>query len=181
MPFKKGHKPGVKKGAKTAPKRKPAKKFLFTAPKDMKPFFLHIIATTGKDGLLNSVEAIRFKGRPDNPKAKKSVLSEDDPKTLAAIAVRLGGTAFVTNLAKRLPAKAAFRLECRVGANAEGNLRFSVRSAVQKLDEKKKTLKKTDPTWKRLRRCAKVMPAAFVKVLPFPTATKKKKDEEDEE
>ena len=178
MAFKKGEKPPKKsKSSKTV--RKKAKKFTYAAPSGMKPFFLQLLCRVGKDGLINDVEGVRFKGRPDNPKAKKVNLSETDPKTLIAIASRLGGTSFVTNPAKRLPAKAAFQMTTRVGANKEGDLRFTVREIRMKLDDKTKTLKKKDPIYRRLRRCARIMPGAFMKVGDFPKASKKKEADDE--
>lgn len=190
MTFKKKGKKGKSKDeedTKKQKKKKPAKKakkrkkFTYAAPSDLKPFFIKILCRTGKDGLIQDVEAVRFKGRYDNPKAKSINLSEHDPKTLAAIAARLGGTSFVTNPDKRLPSKTVYVMICRVGKNKDGDIRFGVKEIVQKTDSGKKTLKKKDPNYRRLRKCNRIMPGAFMKIGEFPKLKKQKKGKEEEE
>jgi hypothetical protein len=168
--------------AKKSKKSGGKKKFVYPAPKDFKPFFAHILMRTGKDGLIQEVDCIRFKGRPDNPKAKQSLLSQHDPKTLAAIAARLGGATFVTNVAKRLPPKFTFRILARVGNNEEKGLRFGVKEIIGRSpDGTKKTLKKKHPWYRRIRRCARTMPAAFMGIGEFPKQSKKDKKDKDED
>lgn len=162
-------------------KGKKRKKFVYAAPSDMKPFFMHILCRTGKDGLISDVEVIRWKGRPDNPKAKSIKLSEQDPTVLSTVAARLGATSFVTNPDKRLPSKTTFRMLCRVGKNKDDNVRFGIKEIVMKTETGKKTLKKKHPYYRRLRRCNRIMPAAFMKIGDFPKLKKAKKGKDDDE
>jgi hypothetical protein len=180
--FQKGHKHSKGKG-KGKKSKSSKKKFTYPMPKNFKPFDGHLLVRTAKDGLLTNVEFVRFKGRPDNPKAKSVTLSQTDPATLSAIAARIGGTSFVTNPKKRLPPKCAFKITCRVGKNSEDNLRFAIREIVGKTsDGTKKKLSKKHPYYRRLRRCARTMPAAFMSIGEFPKPVKKgkSKDEDDE-
>ena len=162
-----------KKGKKK--KRKPAKKFFYEAPENFKPFFAHLFVQTGKDGLIQTVDVVRFKGRPDNPKAKQVKLSETDPETLASVAARLAGPTYKPNIAKRLPTNTSFRMLVRVGAS-DDNLRFGVKEILAKKGSKKKRLGKKHPWWRLLRKCSRTMPAAFMDIGEFPKFKKEKEE-----
>lgn len=171
-----------KKKKKKKGKKKKKKKFVYPAPEDMKPFFLKVMCRTGKDGLITDVEAVRYKGRYDNPKAKSITMSEHDPKTLAAIAARLTPRSFATNPDKRLPRKTVFVIIFRIGKNKDGNVRVGVKEIRMISEGGKKTLKKKHPDYRRIRKCTSIMPGAFQKIGEFPKIKKsKKKDEDDEE
>jgi hypothetical protein len=187
--FKKGHK-GNKKGKKVEndeddddvksskkgkKKKGKKKKFMYPTPKDFKPFFVHLFVRTGKDGLIQSVEVIRFKGKPSNPKVKSVKLSETDPEVLVAVAARLAGPTYKPNPDKRLPPKMGFRILARVG-QSDGNLRFGVKEIIAKRDDgAKKKLSKKDPRWRMLRKCSSTMPSAFMRIGVFPKIQKEKK------
>jgi hypothetical protein len=188
-PAKKGF-PARKKGTKAKPKlprmssAQKKKLMTFKAPSDLKPHFLVVMTQTQKDGLFSHLAAHRYRGRPDNPKAKFADLAEYDPNTLTAIAMRLGGTSYVTNMQRRLPANSSFRILLRVGANrATGAIRVGFKEIKMKGEGGKvKTLDKKDPIYRRIRKAARVLPAAFTKALPFPKLSKRKaKDDEGDE
>lgn len=159
----------AKPKAKT--KRKPIP--VFKAPEEFKPFFLKALVQIDKDGIITDMKATRIKGSPTNPNAKTVDMGLHDPDTLRRIAVRFAGPAFIRSDAKRLPGKSAAQLLMRVGANREtGAIRVGIKEIRFKAFDAKKPvlLDKKDPRYRALRKPVRLMPAAFTKTKPFPTA-----------
>jgi hypothetical protein len=177
-PVKKGF-PAKKTGA--AARKRPARKPIptFKAPAEFKPFFMRVTMLTAKDGIITDVKATRIKGSPTNENAKTLDLSVYDPDTERRMATRFAGPTFIRNDSKRLPGNAKFDMLMRVGARkADDSLMVALREARMKVGKDGKAIdikkdKKTGkPTveWRTLRKALKFMPAAFTKVLPFPSA-----------
>lgn len=170
----------------TAPARKPLPKF--KAPADFKPAFYEIYLGIGRDGMIDprSFKMIRIQGKIDNPEAKRSDVSEFDSTTMLGVIARLSSIMFITNLEKRLqcfPAGSKYRLTIRVSKRAaDGTLGCTVRLVHRMNAEGKWRLvkDKTDITYRRLRRSARVLPSAFVAAQLPPKGVRRKKEQEEE-
>ena len=171
---------------KAAPARKPLPKF--KAPADFKPAFYEVYLGVGRDGMIDprSFKMIRVQGKIDNPEAKRSDLSEFDSTTMLGVIARLSSIMYITNLEKRLecfPAGSKYRLTIRVSKRAADNsLACTVRLLHRQNTEGRWRLvkDKTDITYRRLRRVARIMPSAFVAAQLPPKGVRRKKEVEDD-
>lgn len=184
-------KPAKKAGkvAKKAGKSKRKPLPTFAAPKEFKPHFLEVFVKTEKDGLLGSAaKATRYQGRYD-PQAedkKKADLASYDPTTLIGIVSRLSAASFATNPTKRLPANTPFRILMRVNRkSADGSLSIGIKEIAAGVPKngvmKYKGLDKKDPYYRKLRKAARILPAAFKAVMMPPKRVRGKKVEADAE
>jgi hypothetical protein len=185
FPPKKGTS-GTTAAKKPAVKKKPVKKITFQAPSDFKPAFIELMFKVGADGLAApQVKATRFRGRWDNPDAKKWDMMEYDQQTVTAIMGRLHGRYFVVNALKRLPANASFKLILRVGKKAADNtLTASVKEAAMLVvkDGAKPKWKwfadKKDPVYRKLRSVNRFLAGAFTKIQLPPAVSKRVKSDD---
>jgi hypothetical protein len=186
IPKKKGF-PARKPGTPVV-KRAPSKPLpKFKAPADYKPAFYEVVVGIGKDGLIDprQYRVTRIAGKLDNPAAKRNDMSEFDTTTMFGIISRLSSIMFITNLEKRLecfPAGARFRITVRVSKRAaDGSLAATVKLLHRITKEGKWRLMddKTDPTYRRIRRVARILPSAFVDAQLPPKAIRGAKKEED--
>lgn len=166
----------------------------FKAPEDFKPHFVTILMKVEKDGLLSSsARMTRYQGRydPDADDKKKFDVATYDQKTVQGVLSRFSMTTFVTNVAKRLPAGAVFQALLRVNRkSADGSISVLFKSLEQAQKSKKTgrvkmvALDKTDPVYRKFRKAARILPAAFKEVLMPPKRTRgqnKKADDGDDE
>lgn len=175
------------RAAGKSPAKKSAKRPglpLFKAPADFKPFFLEVQCSTEKDGLFaGDFSATRFKGRFDNENTKTYDLAEYDPVTLVGLAARLSAPTFAPNIIRRLPINTKFKIMLRVAKKAADNsltatIKFIQIGIVKDKKVRFKMMDKTDPVYRKLRRTARTLPAAFSAVMLPPSGRKAKTDEE---
>lgn len=205
MAFVKGQKPPVRTAAakKAAPARRPVaakpkpltadqkkKLVMFKAPEDFKPAFFEVKAVTQHDGLISPGVVIeRIKGQWDNPEAKRFNLAEYDVPTLVGITSRLQASFYKANFHGRLPAKTRIGIVIRCSANrTTGLMSVSVKAAYTMVKneatgklKKKWFTDKTDLTYRKIRRAARLLRGAFVTVQLPPSPTRRKKDDIDGE
>jgi hypothetical protein len=171
-PKKKGFPP--KKGdGKSKPKAKKKPLPVFKAPDEFKPFFAKVSVKIAKDGIIDDVQVIRIKGSPNNENAKTVDLGLWDTETLRRFAIRYAGAAFIKSDKKRIAGPSMAQMIMRVGANKEtGALKVSFKDIKFKAGKegKAKMLDKKDPIYRALRKPARLVPGAFTKVKPFPSA-----------
>ena len=179
-PAKKGF-PARKPG--TVARARPAK-ITFKAPADFKPSFFEIVFATLRDGLVNgsSINIQRVRGNWTNEEAKRFNLAEYDMPTYNAIIARLGAI-YAPNVLKRLPPKTKFTLVIRVNRKAaDGTLSVLVKGIKQTSPSLKTPGKfvskwfadKKDPTYRKIRKIAAILPGAFI-VVQLPPAGRQKK------
>lgn len=173
--------PAAKKAA--APSDRPAAP-RWSAPSDFKPAFFDFRFETDEYGLIKSgtLSGVRVRGRWDNEEAKRYDMSEYDQATLTAFGMRVSTGIFAPNPEKRIPANTAFRLIVRVSKRAADEslaARF-VGMSHSKIGGKKEIwfADKTDITYRKLRKCARVLPSAFVNVQLPPSRRRSSADEE---
>lgn len=170
-PKKKGF-PAKKGGAaKARSKKKPLP--VFKAPAEFKPFFSRVGIRIDKDGIISDVTMIRIKGSPTNENAKTVDMALLDPDTLRRFTARYCGAAFIKSDKKRLAGNSMAQMILRVSANKEtGALKCSCKDIKFKegKDGKAKMLEKKDPRYRALRKPMRLIPGAFTKVGPFPSA-----------
>lgn len=181
---------GDKKG-----KGKPKKNALptFDAPEDFKPAFFTVKLKVEKDGLLgNAIQMTRYQGRydPEADDKKKFDVATYDQKTVQGVLARFAGVTFITNATKRIPA-GVYEILLRVNRkSADGSLSVLFKGMGQLVRGKKagvvkvEPLDKTDPVYRRFRKAARILPAAFKDVQMPPKRTRganKAKDEGDDE
>lgn len=162
--------------AKPRAARKPLP--IFKAPEDFKPHFLEVTVKTEKDGLLsNAIKATRYVGRydPQAPDKKKIDLGSYDQKTLQGILSRLSMTTYATNALRRLPANTIFRILLRINRKSkDGSISVLFKSICIAVKSAKTgrmklvALEKKDPKYRMIRKCNRILPAAFKEVLMPP-------------
>jgi hypothetical protein len=170
-PKKKGFPAKKGGGTKAKSKRKPLP--VFKAPAEFKAFFARIGVLVGKDGIIEDVKMTRIKGSPTNENAKTVDMMLWDPDTLRRFAIRYAGAAFIKSDKKRLVGPSMAQFILRVGANKEtGALKCSCKDIKFKegKDGKAKLLDKKDARYRALRKPMRLIPGAFTKVKPFPSA-----------
>lgn len=162
----------------------------FKAPEDFKPHFVTVLMKVEKDGLLSSsAKMTRYQGRydPDAEDKKKFDVATYDQKTVQGVLSRFSMTTFATNAAKRLPAGAVFQALLRVNRkSADGSISVLFKGLEQAQKSAKTgrvkmaALDKTDPVYRKFRKAARILPAAFKEVLMPPKRTRgaNKKDDE---
>lgn len=163
--------PGKGGAKKAKSKRKPLA--VFKAPEDFKPFFAKVGVRVDKDGIISDVQMIRVKGNPSNESAKTVDMGLLDPFTLRRFTARYAGAAFIKSDKKRLPGNSTAQMVLRVSANREtGALKCSCKDIRFKegKDGKAKLLDKKDARYRALRKPMRLIPGAFTKVTPFPSA-----------
>lgn len=175
--------PPRKAGAKAAPARPAYPRF--DAPSDFKPFFLDVTFNSGADGMIipNEIKALRIKGKWETAENPRYDLAEYDVATLVGIASRLSSITYAANLLKRLPLDSRFKLIIRVSKRAaDGSILVGVKAGAMSApgSAKMKWIKdNTNPVYRKLRRCNRLMPSAFVDVQLPPMKRRGKKAEED--
>jgi hypothetical protein len=171
-PKKKGFPP--KKGdGKSKPKSKKKPLPVFKAPDEFKAFFAKLNVKIGKDGIIDDIQVTRIKGSPTNENAKTVDMSLWDPETLRRFAIRYAGAAFIKSDKKRIAGPSMASMLMRVGAKKDTgalSVRFKDIKFKAGKDAKIKMLDKKDPIYRALRKPARLVPAAFTKVKPFPSA-----------
>ena len=184
-PAKKGF-PAKKTGA-SAKKAAPAKpKPQWMAPADFKPAFFKFAFATDQEGLIDpaSVQGQRVRGRWDNPEAKTYDLREYDVNTLVGFIARMSAAVWGTNPTRRIPGETTYQMVVRVTKrSATGALAVRIVGVHHKVEGKKGKWfeDKTDPTFRKIRRAARWLPAAFTDVqLPPSRSTKRKVEAEDD-
>jgi hypothetical protein len=175
--------------AKAKSKRKPLP--LFKAPEDFKPAFFTVMMRVEKDGLLGSgIRMTRFQGRydPEADEKKKFDVAAYDMKTVIGVQARFAAVTFINNAEKRI-APGVYQVLLRVNRkSADGSL--SVLFKGMGIMEKNKKgrvvlndMDKTDPVYRRFRKAARLLPAAFKEMVMPPKRTRgaNKKSEGDDE
>ena len=174
------------------PKAKAKKNALpiFKAPEDFKPHFMTVLMKVEKDGLLSSsTKMTRYQGRydPDADDKKKFDVASYDQKTVQGVLSRFSMTTFTTSPAKRLPAGAVYQVLLRVNRKAADGSISILFKGMEQAEKSKKTgrvkmaaMEKTDPVYRKFRKAARLLPAAFKEVLMPPKRTRgaNKKDDE---
>lgn len=183
----------VKKAAArpAAPKPKPltkeqkAKLVAHKAPADFKPAYYELRVKTSHDGMLVLDKMERIKGAWDNPDAKRFNLAEYDVGTLVGVMSRLQASGYSSNFHRRWKPKSFYGIILRTGmSKATGTLTVSVKGAYEVVDGKTPGKKKrawfedkTDATYKKIRRAARLLRGAFVtNQLPPSTGRQRKGD-----
>jgi hypothetical protein len=169
---KKGFPP--KKGdGKSKPKSKKKPLPVFKAPDEFKAFFAKVNVKIAKDGIIDDVQVTRIKGSPTNENAKTVDMGLWDPETLRRFAIRYCGAAFIKSDKKRIAGPSMASMLMRVGAKKDTgalSVRFKDIKFKAGKDAKIKMLDKKDPIYRALRKPARLVPGAFTKVKPFPSA-----------
>lgn len=183
----------------------------FEAPSDFKSHFVEVRFKTELDGLVAThMKLLHVKGRynfedPSQIDEKKiSEVNKYSPQTVWGVASRLGGVTYKptndkkydVNPAKRvaakgsqrLPASTMFAMILRVNRRSkDGTISVLVKAVYQIAASKKSgvvkriLLTKEDPVYRLIRKCARVMPAAFTDVLMPPKRTRRRADADSEE
>lgn len=169
------------------PKKPRPVKITFDAPADMKPCFIELMFRTQEDGLIGpKFKAIRVRGNWTNPEARRYDMMEYDAPTVAAMISRISARTFSTNITRRLPANATFRLVIRAGKRAADDTILSgVKSIARlaKLKSGKSAWKEMtdvkDPVRRKLRSVSRFLPGAFVNIQLPPTGRKPKEEAEE--
>lgn len=162
----------------------------FKAPEDFKPHFVTVMMKVERDGLLSSsAKMTRYQGRydPDADDKKKFDVATYDQKTVQGVLSRFSMTTFATNAAKRLPAGAVYQALLRVNRkSADGSLSVLFKGLEQAQKSAKTgrmkmvALEKTDPVYRKFRKAARILPAAFKEVLMPPKRVRGANKKEDE-
>lgn len=163
---------------------------LWKAPEDFKPFFLEVSVNTEKDGLLGTaIRCVRYQGRYDEnaPDNKKANLNHYDHATVIGVMSRFAAVTYVTNAHKRLPASTSFKILLRVNRKAkDGSISVLFKgmwiAAKSKTGRvKAKALDKSDFNYRKFRKAARILPAAFKNVLPMPNLRAKRSKATDDD
>lgn len=164
---------------------------LFKAPEDFKPHFITVMMKVEKDGLLaGGIKMTRFVGRydPEAEDKKKFDVMSYDPKTVMGVQARFAGVTFINNMEKRIPS-GIYQVLLRVNKkSADGSLSVLFKGMSQAVQSKKtgrtklQDMDKSDPVYRRFRKAARLLPAAFQTVLMPPKRTRgaNKKESDDE-
>lgn len=174
----------AKKTVSTAASTRPPRP-TWPAPSDFKPAFYEFMLKTDEFGLVTagSISGSRFKGRWDRETPVKYDLAEFDAATLTGFAMRFSAGVFAANPTKRIPPNASYRFVLRVSKkSADDTLSARFVLIGMKLANSKKTNwfeDKKDPVYRKLRRCARVLPSAFV-AAQLPPQKRSRKEAADE-
>lgn len=180
--------PARKTGAAAGPKKVRPPKITFDAPADMKPCFIELMFRTQEDGLIGpKFKSTRVRGNWTNPEARRYDMMEYDAPTVAAMISRISARTFSTNIARRLPANATFRLVIRAGKRAADDTILSGVKSIARLTKSVKTGKSAwkeitdvkDPVRRKLRSVSRFLPGAFVNIQLPPTGRKPKEEAEE--
>lgn len=174
-------KPVAKKGAAAARPARPT----WDAPADFKPAFFNFTFKTDSQALIipESVQGQRYKGRWDNENAKTFDLREYDLSTLIGFAARMSAAIWAPNVVRRVTPDASWRIVLRVSKrSADSSLAARIIGVAIKTEGKKAKWfeDKTDPNFRKIRRAARWLPAAFTDVQLPPSTRRKAKNEEDD-
>jgi hypothetical protein len=165
-------------------------KYQWKAPSDFTPFFLEVKFKTEKDGLLGgTIVATRYKGKydPKDEKKRKWDLATYDVPTLIAIQARFAAATFHASgkpnkkgESARLAPNTTYKLLLRVGKRkADDTLTCSIKQgwkAVKKGEKVKAVeMDKKETEYRRIRRAAKHLPAAFRSTIAPPKGVRMKK------
>jgi hypothetical protein len=152
-------------------KSKKKARLTFKAPADMKPISLKADLVFGKDGHLTQTRFTSIKGKVGADTAKTIDLGDYDQQTQNMVIARLAGPIFIRGEKKRLPGGLMVQALFRVGKSAKtGAVTVGLKEVKAKLPEKKaKVLAKKDAMYRAIRKAARPMEAAFVKMKPFPS------------
>lgn len=162
-------------GRSTArPKRKPAPKIVFKAPKEVKSFFVEFNFATAKDGFIDpaSLEVTAIKGKWDNENAPRYDLLALDPQTAAAIVGRFSLKIYAANILKRLPVGKEYSIILRVSVSTrDHSVRCGVKTAffVNAKGKLQEFVDKRDPEYRKIRGGAKFLAGAFTNVADMVT------------
>lgn len=175
-PVKKGAfgRPATGSTKRAAPKRKPAPKIVFKAPKEVKSFFVEFNFATAKDGFIDpaSLEVTAIKGKWDNENAPRYDLLALDPQTAAAIIGRFSLKIYAANILKRLPVGKEYSIILRVSVSTrDHSVRCGVKTAffVNAKGKLQEFVDKRDPEYRKIRGGAKFMAGAFTNVADMAT------------
>lgn len=174
-------KPAAKKGAAAARPARPT----WDAPADFKPAFFNFTFKTDSQALIipESVQGQRYRGRWDNENAKTFELREYDISTLIGFAARMSAALWAPNIVRRVAPDASWRVVLRVSKrSANGSLAVRIIGVAIKMEGKKARWfeDKADPDFRKIRRAARWLPAAFTDVQLPPSTRRTKKTEEDD-
>ena len=173
--------PPAKKTGTAAPARvRPT----WMAPPDFKPAFFNFTFQTDGQALIvpESINGLRYRGRWDNDEPKSFDLRDYDVSTLMGIASRLSAAIWAPNVLRRVSTDATWRLVLRVTRrSADGSLAVRIIGvAIKKAGKKPRWIEdKTDTDLRKIRRCARWLPAAFTDVQLPPSIRRSSKKEED--
>lgn len=179
---------------KTAPARKaPARsaaarpaKPTWDAPADFKPAFFDFRFSLDSQALIipASCQGMRVKGRWDNPEAKTYDLREYDMNTLIGFFARLSAAIWAPNVLRRVTPETSYRMIVRCNRRAaDGTLAVRIVGLAHKSEGKKAKWfeDKSNPDFRKFRRAARWLPAAFTDVQLPPSRRKAKAEETTEE
>lgn len=179
--------PARKTGTAAVKKPRPPK-ITFDAPADMKPCFIELMFRTQEDGIIGpKFKANRVRGNWTNAEARRYDMMEYDAPTVAAMISRISARTFSTNMTRRLPGNATFRLVIRAGKRAADGTILSGVKSVARLAKSAKTGKASwkeltdvkDPVRRKLRSVSRFLPGAFVNIQ-LPPSGRRPKEEADE-
>lgn len=189
--------PAKKVAAKAAPAKKaPARKTAaagarparpsWDAPADFKPAFFEFRFNTDAQALItpSSLQGCRYRGKWDNPEAKMFNLREYDVNTLVGFAARMSAALWAPNVLRRVTPNASWRVIVRCNRRAADNsLATRIVGVFFKAEGKKGRWfeDKTEADFRKIRRVARFLPAAFTDVQLPPSRRSKKTEEADEE
>lgn len=163
------------KAAAAAPARAPIPRT--EAPEGFKAAMYVFTFACGADGMVDPTtwSVTRIQGKIDNPKAKRNDLAEFDLCSSLGLISRLSAVLFQTNMEKRLqitPEGREYTVTCRLGRRAADNtLIFSIKTIQYRRKNKLVLIEdKTDPTYRRIRRMARLATSGFVAVALPPRA-----------
>jgi len=175
--------PAKKTGTAAKPAVARAPRPTWEAPADMKTGSYDFLFTTDDHGLIDmrTAQGVRIKGKWDNPDAPRYDLREFDINTLMAFYARISAVVFAPNPIRRLPANTTFRLVIRaVVRRADGTLAARIIGASHKSGKKTVWFEdKADPTYRKLRKVARILPSVFVDAQLFPSGRRSKKNQEE--
>ena len=168
-------------GARTAPVKP-----VWMAPADFKPSFFDFSFKTDAYGLIESgsLTGERVKGRWDNEDAKRFDMADYDQATLAAFGMRMSPGIFAPNPERRVPGDKIFRMIVRVSKKAaDGSLSARIVGVSMKSEGKKAKWfeDKSDITYRKIRKAARILPSAFINVQLPPSGRRSSKKDSDEE
>jgi hypothetical protein len=150
------------------------------APDGFKSCTFDLKFRTLHDGTIDpQVKCEAISGKWDNPEARRVDMSLYDVQTITGVVSRLSAIMYASNLARRLPADAAFSIIGRAGANSEGNLIFSFRQIARGKATKSGITwipytDKADPLYRKFRRATRLLRGAFVDAKPMPSISEVK-------
>jgi len=171
--------PAARAAAKPA-----ATKPVWLAPADFKPAFFMFSFDTDDQALLTpeSLTGTRYRGRWDNEDAKTYDMRTYDFSTLIGFGARISAAIWAPNVLRRITPNASWQIVVRVNRRA-ANGSLSVRIIGVSIKREGKKLKwfedKTDPDFRKIRRSARWLSAAFTDVQLPPSPRRKPKEDEE--